>query len=285
MADTLRYWHASGRAQHWDTADADIAAFVNAVVEGSRRVLVDAGFVGAYLHGSLSQGSYYRAKSDLDVLFVVDRSVDNETRRCWAEEMCDYSDERPTLGDIETSVLLRSSARDFVHPLPYEVHFSEEWKTSIRDGSRQFDQASVDPDLAAHIMIVCSSGVVLDGAPIGDVFGVVSTEDFRDAAIDDVRWIVSGENLVESPFYGVLNCCRFLAHERIGWEVPMSKEAGAEWALEAIDPIHQPIVAQALECYRSDEPVDPASRRTDGHDWDTDGLIGLRDEVRSLLGE
>lgn len=46
--------HQTGRQQTWKTADHDICHFLDDVVEHISELLAPAGFVGAYLHGSLS---------------------------------------------------------------------------------------------------------------------------------------------------------------------------------------------------------------------------------------
>lgn len=58
--------HPRDRAQSWADCDPDVRAYVLAAVDA---MAVDV--LGAYVHGSLAMGCYYRAKSDLDVLVVV----------------------------------------------------------------------------------------------------------------------------------------------------------------------------------------------------------------------
>lgn len=101
----------------------------------------------------------------------------------------------------------------------------------------------------------------------------------RAAVQDDINWILAGENIIESPIYGVLNLCRYLAHQEQGWQQPMSKGAGATWALGHVPKEHCQIVAQARACYPSDEPVSADERRHDGHLWDIEALTGFRDYV------
>jgi len=275
--------HVPGRSQRWATVDTDVGTYVMSVVESTEVALAGSGFVGAYLHGSLAQGSFYRGKSDLDVLFVVEESMPEKVRRDWAVMMCDLSDQRPIVGDVESSVLLRSCTREFRHPLPYEVHYSESHNAAIRGGGVDFGRDATDPDLTTYCTIVRATGVALMGQPMSDVFGPVPVEDFRSAVLNDTEWILEEGNLVESPFYGVLNCCRLLAHQDLGWDPPMTKDAGADWALVNIDPKHHRVVAQAQTCYRSEEPVDPKMRRVDGHDWDVDALLAFGDYVRSRM--
>ena len=104
--------------QQWERCDDDIRAFLSSVVRGFRDFL-GVNLTGTYLHGSLAAGSYYRGKSDIDLLVVVKKPLDVEERRRFALLCVSLSDKRPTLGDIELSVILDRNAWKFTHPLPY----------------------------------------------------------------------------------------------------------------------------------------------------------------------
>lgn len=58
------------RAQVWPECDEDIKKFVITLVERLRGELGNR-LIGIYLHGSLAMGSYYRPKSDIDLIVVV----------------------------------------------------------------------------------------------------------------------------------------------------------------------------------------------------------------------
>jgi predicted nucleotidyltransferase len=277
--ETLKVQHERGRPQRWESFDADLRTEVERAVDRIADELAPACFVGAYLHGSLSTGSFYRPKSDIDVLFVVDEEMSPELRERAAKTFCDLSDRLPLVGDYEVSVLRRAEGQNFHHPLPYELHYSESHKQKIRDGAANFEGTHTDPDLAVHCTGVQKRGVVLRGAPIDEVFGPVPIEAYRASILDDLDWILEDDHLLESPFYGVLNCCRALELEAEGWDRVLSKDEGGDWALQHLPAEHHAIVAQALACYRSPEPVPESERRTDGHSWDGRALQLLRDYV------
>jgi streptomycin 3"-adenylyltransferase len=284
VPEALRYEHPPGRPQGWVTADEDLRSFVDAVTAAVAAELEPAGCVGAYLHGSLAMGSLYRPKSDLDLLFVVDERLSPGRRRAVAQTVCRRSDERPIVGDLEVSVLRRADTLGFHEPLPFEVHYSERWKEAIRAGAVDYTVDRTDPDLAVHCTAVRARGLCLGGAPIADVFGPVPVEAHRAAILDDLTWILAGDHIVESPLYGVLNCCRVLALDAChGWDQVLSKDEGAEWALANLPEAFRPTVAQALACYRSPEPVPRDRRETDGHDWDAPPLLQFRDHVRGVV--
>jgi streptomycin 3"-adenylyltransferase len=281
--ELVEHEHERGRAQSWETVDDDLRSFIAGWVDRLCVELSRAGFVGAYLHGSLAMGSFYRPKSDLDVLFVVERALTSEERRAVALRMCELSDERPVVGDPEMSVVRRAETTDFHQPLPLEVQYSAEWKQAIRDGEVDFSTGRSDPELAAYCTAVRARGVCLRGEPITEVFGPVPPQANRDAVLYDLAWILQDDRMLESPIYGVLNCCRVLAFEASGKPGVLSKDEGGVWALANLPDEHRRIVAQALACYRSPEPVSPEDRRTHGHDWDQRALLAFRDYVQGHM--
>lgn len=279
----LDHPHRSGRKQAWYDLDDDLRRYVLVVADTTRAHLESAGFVGSYLHGSLALGSYYRPKSDIDLLFVVERNLPKGRRVELWNEIASLSDRRPTTGDIEVSVLLRSTAEQSGSPFRYEVHYSESMRST--PGSRVPHGLSLggnDPDLAAHLTVAASHGVTVSGEPAAEVFASIPEKVYRSAMTEDVGWILEGNHILESPFYGVLNLCRWLMQEEQGWSQPVGKDVAGVWALEHTPPrVHQ-IVAQALACYRSPEEVPPEQRKTDGHSWNTVQLLEFRDHVKAL---
>lgn len=279
----LDHPHRSGRRQSWDDLDDDVRRYVLDVADTTEAHLESAGFVGSYLHGSLALGSYYRPKSDIDLLFVVEQIIPKGRRLELWNELASLSDRRPTTGDIEVSVLVRSTAAQSEPPFRYEVHCSESLRST--PDSRvppRWGLGGRDPDLAAHLTVVASRGVTVSGAPAAEVFAPIPEKVYRSAVEEDVDWILEETHILQSPFYGVLNLCRWLMQGETGWSQPVSKEEAGVWALEHTPPrVHQ-IVAQALACYRSPEDVPPEQRKTDGHSWNTVQLLEFRDHMRAL---
>jgi streptomycin 3"-adenylyltransferase len=97
--------------------------------------------------------------------------------------------------------------------------------------------------------------------------------------LEDLDHILEADHLSESPYYGVLNCCRVLQLEREGWDHVVRKEEGALWALANLPSGHHALIEQALACYRSSKPVTDAERRTGGERWDLDALRAWRQFV------
>lgn len=96
--------HDRGRAQSWETGDGDLRSFVLASVDAVGRQLGGAGFVGAYLHGSLAMGPFYRPKSDLDLLLVVDQALSTDDRRAVAYRLAaEHSGDRVAYAEAKTA--------------------------------------------------------------------------------------------------------------------------------------------------------------------------------------
>jgi streptomycin 3"-adenylyltransferase len=269
--------HSPGRPQHWSTVDVDVRDWIGRVVD--RLGQLDS-LLAVFLHGSLATGSFFRPKSDVDLVAVVDDSLHPETRRAVAVDLLDAFDHRPIVGGVEVSIVLRRSLDPFVHPLPYEFHFSESWADDIRRGGS--GPSGSDIDLAAQCTMLRQRGIALAGPPPRSIVGEVPHNAYVAAAMDDARWIVDG-GILESPFYGVLNLCRCLQLMLDTPDEPASKHEGARWALDNLPVIYRPIVTAAVECHRSDALVPSDLRRVHGHRWDAHPLRELASYAREVL--
>ena len=261
--------------QQLERCDDDIRWFLSDVVRSFREFL-GVNLTGTYLHGSLAAGSYYRAKSDIDLLLVVKKPLNEGERRSFGLRCVSLSDRRPTVGDLELSVILYGNAQQFTHPLPYEVHYSSGHRDRILGGTQDYSRSRTDRDLAAHCTFVKARGTVLDGAPIQQVFGDVPFEDYLDSILHDLDWILEGDNILEGPYYGVLNICRVFQVLEQGEGTIPNKEDGAAWALTHLPSVHHRLIGQALRAYQSDTPVSEGQRKTAGLSWDEGHLRAFR---------
>lgn len=232
----------SGRPQHWSVADEDLRQWVEAIVGRLGQI---EGVVAVYLHGSLAMGSYFRPKSDVDLLVVVEDPLVEPKSRALAADFLESFDHRPIIGGVELSVV--------------------RWRS-----------------LESHCTMTRLLGLAVLGPAPASVIGEVPHDAYLDAVMDDARWIVEG-GIVESPFYGVLNLCRSLQLVLEDPELRPSKDEGARWALDNLPVEHRPIVAAALECYRSHAQVPPDLRRFHGHRWDEEPLLDIAAYAQDLL--
>lgn len=237
---------------HWQICPVVIRQQVSDFVRQVKQLLA-ANFVGAYLHGSLCFGSFNPNRSDIDLLVVTEKAMDNPTRRAVAELLLAISN-RPS--PIEISFLTRQQLQPWQHPTSFDFHYSETWRDKTRreldDGSWrqwQVNNATVtgDIDLAGHITVINARGITLDGEVIADVFPTVPLADYRDSILNDIE---SGlAEIATNPVYTILNTCRTLAWLQDGQV--RSKDAGGVWALHHLPDALHPTVQEALNANRS----------------------------------
>ena len=266
--------------QKWPDYDPKIKGFVNGAVQIFKDSIPEK-LDAVLLHGSLSMGSFYPPKSDIDLLILANSPLDLDEQKQIHGRLIDLTDNRPITGFLELSVVLSDQARQPKHPIPYELHFGEEFPDKIRNGEFDYDKAKGnDPDLAAHFTVTKNRGIPLFGPPPKQVLGDIPWQDYLDSVLDDLGWILDEKNILTSPFYGVLNCCRFLEMLEKGEGTVSSKEEGALWALDALPTEHHDIIRFALECYKSGKPVSSEQRQKAGVEWSEDKLLKFRDYVR-----
>lgn len=264
--------------QSWQNCDEEIRSMVLSVANSAERVF-GGNLMGVYLHGSLAMGSFYRPKSDIDVLIVVGVPLSKKEHDSFIDELLKISEIRPIIGDIEVSVVTSETAAKASFPAHYEFHFSEANKERLRaQGSKIYGDAH-DADLISHFMATKHRGIALLGKPIDAVFGNVALPDFEKAILNDLAWILSGENILTTPFYSILNICRSLQLVRSKAFEVLSKEEGARWALREY-PEFAHIINDALEAYRSDKQVTSKTRRTNDSVWNREELLHFRNFAR-----
>ena len=205
--------------------------------------------VGVYLHGSLALGCFNPERSDIDLLVVTRRRLDEDERRSIAEFALARSNAPHPL---EMTVLSESQLRPWRYPTPYDFHYGESLRARVEEqlahgGIPEADDA--DFDLAGHIGLLLPRGRTLVGRPAEDVFPTVPEADFRDSILRDFAWIQNPETRMGGRIYGVLNACRVLAYLR-GAGILSKAEAG-EWAGHALPAELRPTATSALAAYRS----------------------------------
>lgn len=274
----------ANKAQSWGNCDEDIKQFVLNLVTVLEDQLSN-NLIGIYLHGSLAMGCYYRPKSDLDIVVVVQNQIGADTAKSAGMAIARQADKRPTTGNVELSIITADVAKDIPVPVPFEFHYSTEWHEKTLSGDIEYDSSKTDIDLLSHLMYVRQRGVVLTGQPIQEVFGGYDWQHFMDAVIDDFEWILEDEHIVETPFYGVLNICRVLQLISENSKTVHSKDEGGEWGLHNLPEQYHAIVQQALDAYRSSIEVNEEQRRTGGQDWNKNKLLAFRDYARKVKNQ
>ena len=249
--------------------------------EESRNILGD-NLVGVYLHGSAAMGCFNPAKSDLDLLVVVEDALSDDVKRSYMDMVLRLNGEAPAKG-LELSVLRRADCQNFIHPMPFDLHFSIAHEQWYRTDPEDFVQKmkGVDPDLAAHITILHRRGVVLAGPAVKEVFGPVPKEAYRDSIRADIA--DAEEQILKNPIYMTLNLCRVMAFIREG--LVLSKLEGGRWGLGNLPWAYHSVIEQALLAYTSDREMKTSEQKLKEFARFLLDRIGLRVELDTLSAE
>ena len=187
--------------------------------------------VGVYAHGSLTLGGFRWESSDVDYLVVTRETPSLAQKEALLRDLLALDACCPPKGQ-EMSVVLERYCRHFVHPTPFELHYSNAHRECCQKDMRAYcrNMHGTDGDLAAHFTVARSAGKTIVGKPIREVFGPVPKRDYLDSIMADVR--EAPEKIEENPAYYGLNLCRVLAYV---WDQRMlSKEQAGAWGLERL---------------------------------------------------
>jgi predicted nucleotidyltransferase len=93
--------------------------------------------IGIYVHGSLAFGCFNHNKSDIDFIVVVKNIATIEEKENLIKTLLDLSKEAPKKG-YEMSVVLSRFCKNFVYPIPFELHYSNAYLNSCKDNLREY---------------------------------------------------------------------------------------------------------------------------------------------------
>lgn len=246
----------------WQTLMDNLTADFRAVLGGK--------LVGIYIHGSIGFGCFRWEASDIDFLTVVSEPLTIEEKVGLIHVLLTRTPDAPPKG-FEMSAVLADACRNFVHPTPFELHFSSAYLDACRADAEAYCHRSggVDPDLAGHFAVTRAVGIAWYGRPVEEVFALVPREALLASVMNDVE--DSRDMLMSNPPYFVLNLCRTIACREQG--LMLSKAGGGEWALKNLPAAHHSAIQSALNAYTRGEPMN------------TDGAEDFRDYALGRLKE
>ena len=108
----------------WATCPDTVRAQIDALLDALQEILGE-NLVGVYLHGSLAMGSFNPERSDIDLLVVTKQGMTVEIKRRIAELLLDHS---LVSTPKEISFLIEPDLRSYQHPMPFDFHYSEDWR-------------------------------------------------------------------------------------------------------------------------------------------------------------
>lgn len=227
----------------WKNAPSDVRHQINALIT-TIEASINENMLGVYLHGSLAMGSFNPRRSDLDLLVVTQQPLTLAIKRHLIAQLLTISNQPYP---IEVSFLAYEHLHPWRFPTPFDLHYSEAWRTRYTSQPELSQAIHTDADLAAHITIVQARGIVLVGQPIATVFPSVPEADYLASLKIDLAESLA--KIEHNPVYPILNCCRtsaYLAEDQI-----LSKVEGGLWMQERLAGELQTTVVKALSAYTS----------------------------------
>lgn len=200
---------------------------------------------GIYLHGSLAMGCFHPDKSDIDLLIVVHDKLPVEVSRKLAGKVIAYHDSLPNRRGVELTIVLKKYLKNFVHPTPFEFHFSDFHLDRYRNDEHYLCGGFEDADLAAHFAVVYQRGIILYGEPIREAFLPMNRQYYLDSILGDIE--DAPQNIMNLPVYYTLNLCRVLYYLQEGYI--SSKKEGGVWGLQHVPAKYHGLLKQCLDEY------------------------------------
>ena len=238
---------AASRPQRVPDADRDILIYLIRIA-GTLGELLGDGLAGLYVHGSLAAGTFRRSRSDLNLIGVVDGSLEPSEREAAARTLMRLSDGRPLWGDIDISILQAHHARNFTMPMPVEVRYAKERHEAIRRSQVDYAVPEESVLLASSIVDLRNAGIALVGPPVETVFGPVPWYAYMEALAIYLQR--SDRDVTHDPGIAVLAACRVL-HGATARGISLAdKEWAARFALESSPLQYHGILNDALALYR-----------------------------------
>ncbi|HHX72788.1 MAG TPA: DUF4111 domain-containing protein [Clostridiales bacterium] len=174
----------------FDNLPPEVVAQINRVVDIWKKHLNNQ-LVGVYLHGSIVLNSFMPRSSDIDLLVVVEDSLDISTKLAIAKDIIEI-DGKPC--PLEISAVRLSDVRPWKTPGNCVFHYSDYWKDRYFEKLSNpdtkcyvVDNEFPDEDVTSYIKLVCQCGIVLYGWDIDEVFSDISDKDFLKAISADVE--------------------------------------------------------------------------------------------------
>ncbi len=226
-------------------------------LETELRTLLEENLLGIYLHGSLAQGGFQPARSDIDIIVATEGSIEPAQQRPIVEMLLRLS-KAPIPLDIY--FLAKSAIFPFQQPLPYGFHYNERlrehYQALLRRDDWQNDLDQRDPMLSIYLAVLHAHGIVLAGKPINETLPVVPEQTLRESLI--TATLLARDERMRDLVSFVLNVCRTLAYLREG--TLLSKDEGGVWGKAHLPEQYSALIHQSLALYRGDRLSRPVGR-------------------------
>ncbi|MFE0020245.1 aminoglycoside adenylyltransferase family protein [Amycolatopsis sp. NPDC059021] len=198
--------------------------------------------LGVYLHGSAVLGGL-RPASDLDVLVVSQRRMDDRERRALLDALLGISGFEAGLRPVELTVVVQSDVRPWRYPPVGDFLYGEWLREDLEAGEPP--QPEPMPDLALVITMARRGDRPLAGPPPARVLDPVPRADLVRAGMAGLP------ELLDTVDHDTRNVVLTLARiwSTLASGGIRSKDAAADWALARLPPEHRAVLAHAKELY------------------------------------
>jgi hypothetical protein len=199
-------------------ANKKVVGFTRDVTRRLQGALGD-DLLGVYLHGSAAMEAFQYQRSDIDMLAISRRDLENAERRLIGEVLMDPDMPCPGSG-LEFS-LVTDASLDVASKTPaFEVHL-----TTVPHDRKFVDGHghAGDPDLILHYAMCRARGRAVYGPEPGVILPLVPRDWVLEAMIDELDWALEQA----PPHYAILNACRAVCYAETGELV--SKLEGGQW--------------------------------------------------------
>lgn len=224
--------------------------------------------VGIYLHGSAVLGGLTPA-SDLDILVVLRRSLDEDQRRSLVAGLMAVSGPATGGRPVELTAVVASQVRPWRWP-PVGDFLYGEWQRREYEAGR-LPRPEPMPGLAVAITLALAGDRPLAGPPPAQVLAPVPPADLARASMADLATLLA--DLPGDTRNVVLTLARIWTTVATGQI--LSKDAAATWALPRLAPQHRAVLAHARRLYRHET--------YDTETWTDELRVAVRPYVDEVL--
>lgn len=211
--------------------------------------------LGVYLHGSSVLGGLKPA-SDLDLLVVSRRSMDQLERRALVDGLLGVSGSRNRARPVELTAVVQSEIRPWRYPPTGDFLYGEWLRAAYEAGD--VPQPERMPDLALLITMARAGDHALTGPRPAQVLDPVPHADLVRANVAGIPDLL--DNLQDDTRNVLLTFARIWATLATGGI--HSKDAAVDWVLTQLPSEHRPVLEHArylyLNCRYSEETWDAA---------------------------
>ncbi|CAM5388180.1 aminoglycoside adenylyltransferase family protein [Streptomyces griseomycini] len=198
--------------------------------------------IGTYLHGSSVLGGL-RPASDVDVLVVSRRRMDEQGRRALLRGLLGISGSRNKARPVELTVVVQSEVRPWRYPPTGDFLYGEWLRTEYEAG--KVPRPEPMPDLALLVTMALAGDHPLTGPRPAQVLDPVPHADLVRASVAGVPGLLDDlDGDTRNVLLTLARVWSTLATGRI-----RSKDAAADWALTRLPPEHRPVLEHARRLY------------------------------------